>query len=273
MATNSCWRIVTYTVSLIGLFFLAAPLALATDPPKPTGQTAQAQASQQQATYDQAALREQLDQMRHSDDRLLATVHWALGVVDFLAVLLAGFSWYTNFRVYERDKNSLKDELRVFVRQELEKGSHESRTELRQIQDAIDETLKTSGKEFQARLDASQQASQKYAKEIKESLEDKFDHFKYDYFKLQIQFEETNKTPPATRLRTFISFLDLTVEFGWEWAYVEALQRIAALLREGATVSASDLPQLNSILAKIPKDFALQVDAIKNLVTTRLSSF
>ena len=47
------------------------------------------------------------------DQRLLTTVFWALGLVATFAVGLAGFSWFSNYRAYERDKASIKEELRT----------------------------------------------------------------------------------------------------------------------------------------------------------------
>jgi predicted nuclease with TOPRIM domain len=39
------------------------------------------------------------------------TVLWALGVVCTIAVFIAGFGWWSNFKVYENDKKRLKEEL------------------------------------------------------------------------------------------------------------------------------------------------------------------
>lgn len=58
------------------------------------------------------ALKAQLDEMRRSEDRLLATVHWSLGIVVTLAVGLALFGWWSASRVYQRDIASLRDELK-----------------------------------------------------------------------------------------------------------------------------------------------------------------
>jgi len=41
---------------------------------------------------------------------LLDTVYWALAGVATMALLLAGFGWFTNFKFYEADKQRLKEE-------------------------------------------------------------------------------------------------------------------------------------------------------------------
>jgi len=42
---------------------------------------------------------------------MLATVHWSLGTVAGIAVLLVGWGWWSNFRVYERDRETLLKDL------------------------------------------------------------------------------------------------------------------------------------------------------------------
>src|SRR5437773_302723 len=58
------------------------------------------------------ALRAQISIMERSEDRLLSTVLWSLGAIAGLGLLLLGFSWFLNFKVYERDKSLMRDELR-----------------------------------------------------------------------------------------------------------------------------------------------------------------
>src|SRR6266849_9833581 len=66
------------------------------DVPSPT-EVKQTQAGSQSPNEEVQALRAQLEVMRRYDDRILSTVYWSLGTVVLLAVLLYGFSWYTNF--------------------------------------------------------------------------------------------------------------------------------------------------------------------------------
>jgi hypothetical protein len=61
-------------------------------------------------------LKQQLTTMREYHSSLLDTVYWALAGVFTLVVLLAGFGWWSNFKVYEQDKQRLKDELLSVIR-------------------------------------------------------------------------------------------------------------------------------------------------------------
>jgi hypothetical protein len=67
-------------------------------------------------------LRAQLEVMRQYDQSLLSTVYWSLSVIVALVILLAGYGWYTNFRVYERDKNAMQQDLQGYLQQEIGKS-------------------------------------------------------------------------------------------------------------------------------------------------------
>lgn len=47
--------------------------------------------------------------LREYQQHLLSTVYWALGAIFTIAILLSGFSWYANFRIFDREKNELID--------------------------------------------------------------------------------------------------------------------------------------------------------------------
>lgn len=76
---------------------------------------------------DVVILKAQLQTIREYDKELLDSVHWSQGIVGGVALLLVGFSWFTNSRIYERDKAALTQELEgklqsqlSFIRTELE---------------------------------------------------------------------------------------------------------------------------------------------------------
>jgi len=60
-------------------------------------------------------LREQNKLIEKFQGSLLSTVYWSLGVVFTLAILLAGFGWWSNFKLYENDKKRLQDDLEVKI--------------------------------------------------------------------------------------------------------------------------------------------------------------
>jgi hypothetical protein len=64
-----------------------------------------------QLALDGGILRAQIDQMRGFQDSVLNLAWWALSVVAAVALGLISFSWWNNSRNYERDKNSIRDEI------------------------------------------------------------------------------------------------------------------------------------------------------------------
>lgn len=56
-----------------------------------------------------ATLEAQNNLIRQYQSDLLSTVYWSLGVAVGLTLLLAGFGWFTNYKLYESDKAALKE--------------------------------------------------------------------------------------------------------------------------------------------------------------------
>lgn len=90
------------------------PTPTATTTPTPTAKTPPP-ANEKSTTDEVAILKAQLEQMKFYDQKLLSTVYWSLGAVITLTILIAGFSWFTNFRLYERDKESLRREMSLEI--------------------------------------------------------------------------------------------------------------------------------------------------------------
>lgn len=84
-------------------------------------------------------LKEQNKIIKDYHDSLLSTVYWSLGIVFTLAILLGGFSWFTNFKFYEKDKSQLRaefdsqaDELETKVTAKLSLNQSETLNQLDQ---------------------------------------------------------------------------------------------------------------------------------------------
>lgn len=78
-------------------------------------------------------LETQIELMKEYQGSLLDTVYWALGGVFLIVGLLLGFGWFSNFRIYERDKETLKADLELVVRSkgdELEKKTSSQFTKI-----------------------------------------------------------------------------------------------------------------------------------------------
>lgn len=105
---------------LISLIVFAK--ARATLPQASSGQsTLVPGASTQTQPATDRVLEAQLDTMREYDQKLLATVYWSLGGVFLLVVLVGGINWFTNYRLYERERESLREASKLATQEEAAK--------------------------------------------------------------------------------------------------------------------------------------------------------
>jgi hypothetical protein len=51
------------------------------------------------------------ESLKGFQNSLLSTVYWSLGFLGSITALLVGFGWWSNFKVHEKDKDSLKNEI------------------------------------------------------------------------------------------------------------------------------------------------------------------
>lgn len=86
-------------------------------------------------------LESQVKLIREYQGSLLDTVYWALGGVLFVVSLISGFGWFANFKVYERDKESLRAELRALASSSSTKVEQEIGTRVTTASEALSQSL------------------------------------------------------------------------------------------------------------------------------------
>jgi hypothetical protein len=103
-------RFLLLTVSIFGLCLNSVKGQGGTNAPQAQVITAQAAPATQPTNFEAELLREETKVIQLYDDKLLRTVHWALGSVFSIAALLVGYGWWTNFRMADKDRQRLKEE-------------------------------------------------------------------------------------------------------------------------------------------------------------------
>lgn len=96
-------------------------------------------ASEARASEEVAVLKGQLEVHKDYTQHLLSTVYWSLGGVLSITMLIAGFGWFANFKIYEKDREILARELQAKFEEAIAelKSGHDER-----VSAAIDEIPK-----------------------------------------------------------------------------------------------------------------------------------
>lgn len=150
-------------VSLMLLAKTRAPQGKGSEASSPASASAQSQAATEKA------LRDQLEVTREYDQRLLSTVYWSLSGVFLLVVLVGGINWFTNYRLYERERESLREASRLSVQDEAAKlrdTFNELRQQLHKEAEQLHEDASNLRRDLYGVVEAKYSQS---AKEMKES--------------------------------------------------------------------------------------------------------
>jgi hypothetical protein len=110
------------------------------------------------AALELAVLRARLEEEQGHNGEVLQTVYWSLGVIATLTLLLVGYSWFTNFRVYERDKEMLAEALRMELRAGLAEAQRSTREAMSEIREKAADLASAIRSESDAAIEAGMKA-------------------------------------------------------------------------------------------------------------------
>jgi len=207
-----------------------------------------------------AILHEQVAMMRTYQNSLLETVHWTLGLVGSIAVLLVGYSWFTNFRMYERDKLALSQELRALVEQSLASASQTLSAAINQKTDSLTVAMETTAKASIAQVVAPLSGTVRGLSERMAGLELAAGIASARHW----EFRQV----PGNELADYQRVLYLAIAHEQQNAIQTALTEISRLMKAGATMFTGNVPELVAALDSLPPRYALDVAAIKALLST-----
>lgn len=232
-------------------------------------------------------LTDQLATVREYDQRLLNTVLWSLSGVFLLVILLGSYSWFTNFRVYNRDLESIRQQIRVDVQQEaatLRTAAAQEREIFRQkmLEQLGQFTANVSAQLDQSRLLVKQEESvreksdgelkdfaTKIAKSSALAVQREMNMFRYAVSDFETHYFE--KAEDSYRLLDcLVEHLQVLADLDWishtghSGAALRDIQK--CMEKTGATISYANHEKLLNLLGRMPPPLQVEVDAVRSLL-------
>jgi hypothetical protein len=215
-------------------------------------------------------LRAQLATMREMNDDLLSTVHLSIGIVLTLALALVGYGWFTNFKVYERDKVALRHELLAVIREDASAVRESLTTDTARITKELEQRLQTLHK---AAVDAGASAAQagtRAAEGVREALNYSVEQFAKRFMEVEYVIADMGADSWQQRkvftndMRRTLEMLAIAGRLGHDFRVSRALDRLHVSFRAGAKPDAELAKEVVAALDRLPPEFVTEVESIKS---------
>lgn len=158
-------------------------------------------------------------------------------------LLVAGFGWFANFRLYERDKKSLQQELTHTLSLEVSKAHNDLRK-------SSDEHIQKTLKSKLLRID----------RDIR--------MIRVEQLRTEAKVWE-EKGIKANALMTYIRMLTEAIEMDNLYVVSDTLDKVRELLLSKVTqIDAQLVADFNTVLSKLPLEYESEVQDLKQLLRT-----
>lgn len=201
-------------------------------------------------------LKAQLKTMQDFTQHILSTVYWSLGGIITLTFIIIGFNWFTIRRDYEKERKDHEKEV-LNLKSELKRettsvlNSFFEKTSLK-----IDESLKRAVESNFSALNRKYSNIEKLINEFKERQELEECFLKAELHNLQGIY--------ANSLSYYFKalLLSITRENG-SYKINSCLDKIIGTLKKCEWIILREVPEMMSILEKLPTNYSIQVSEIK----------
>jgi len=194
-------------------------------------------------------LEAQLQSAKEFQGAVLDTIYWALSGVFLALSLVFGFSWFTNFKLYDRDKQALHADLQsrldIAIKEIGTEYSKTSQAVDRRVDEKFEEWKRTAEYQAEALTKQVQTNSQANVTALERSLSG----LQREVLKVSIRTE----TDPTVR----VSLARRLLYYSLDAAHHDVPEAIAAILRsldEGVRISPQDVSSMNGLLDKVPQE-------------------
>jgi hypothetical protein len=192
-------------------------------------------------------LEAQLQITKDYHSSLLDTVYWALAGVFVVVGLLLGFGWFANFRIYERDKDVLRKELRAQMETEVVNLKLHIDTHANEASEAqskkLSETLEKSEKMFSSRI---------------ASLDSRVFGLELNIAREEMKAEKS----PAMALTKALHILQLCVSRSQE-DVPDTIHFMLKKIDEGGKFTANEITRVQKIVDGLPPHYAALIEKLQ----------
>jgi hypothetical protein len=263
MRTRPRFEILLIVLALLvslAFFVHAAQVATSSSPATIASKPTPSDNAQQQTNTENDMLKAQLEVIRDYDQRLLATVYASLGGVFLLVVLVGGLNWFTNYRLYERERDSLRQYLQLTSQEEAAKLAQG----FEEFKKRTDNQLANYSTQVKS---TAEQAANSSTKAIEYSLwmaEYENTKFRAEYF--------ASKGEGYSAFQAWVEHMEVLDALGWlgdeRWAG-RTIQRVFEALPKANAVSYQLQTKLFKLLEKTPAILASDVERLKKAVEAK----
>lgn len=144
---NRCWFILL-------MFAFALPCNAADSASAQAPSSAPAAVAQPPSTQDPRldVIKAEVQLLKDFTQNILSTVYFALSTTVLILLTLIGYNWFQNYRVYERDREVMRESLSASIAQSLETARADLKALMSQQLDAHERDNKASFAHFDKRM-------------------------------------------------------------------------------------------------------------------------
>lgn len=202
-------------------------------------------------------LRAELRIIKENYGHMLSTVYWALGALISVTIAVAVLGWYMNFRLYERDKESMRRELKLLVAQSQAQILEAMQNRIASIDKQVNELVRVSVGNAESTLKAAAQGA---ISRLRADLT----HVQYDLAEIQGKTYEQQRSMLGAWQR-YRDMLRFALQMGESWVGYP-IDHLKRLLTDGVRLSHHYVLEITELLSKLPTGYAGDVETITNMV-------
>jgi hypothetical protein len=239
-------------ILLIGLVYVHCAQA-ATGNRSTIDTTKEASASKME---DVTVLKAQLSLMREFNQNILSTVYWSLGTIVLIVILLVSFSWFTNYRMYERELAALRQELIGLLDKQMAAFSSEFN------QKSIDKFTDISERSIEAVHSVTKQIVTPLQGKIAQCTQD-ISQLQYNALNVEARYWEF-KGVKGNQASQYIRMLRAAIEMKNEFNIAECMGTLLKLIEDGAPVFENEITAIVGLLNTLEPKYSTHAEALRN---------